>query len=220
MLFVVGGLVLMGTGSGLVVVVGAALWILGSLVIGRLFAFIAARQGELGEATIADYAWQLSNHLLPFFHAHRLPQISVAEVDRYREFKVRERVLSAESINKTITRLGQILAVAEERDLIILRDRTRGNPLQVAASARRRGSAGSRAHAGRDRGSRGGRADDGVRQPVGEHSGSHARAARAQTPVSELRPVGVRRCTTGRFAQPPRVLAPGIENAEAGRGTS
>ena len=39
-------------------------------------------------------------------------------MDRYREFKVRECVLSAESINKTITRLGQILAVAEERDLI------------------------------------------------------------------------------------------------------
>ena len=47
-----------------------------------------------------------------------MPQITVAEVDRYREFKVREGVLSAESINKTITRLGQILAVAEERDLI------------------------------------------------------------------------------------------------------
>ena len=30
----------MGTGSELVVVVGVALWILGSLVIGRLFAFI------------------------------------------------------------------------------------------------------------------------------------------------------------------------------------
>jgi integrase len=42
----------------------------------------------------------------------------VAEVDRYRAFKVREQVLSADSINKTITRLGQILAVAEERDLI------------------------------------------------------------------------------------------------------
>jgi integrase len=42
----------------------------------------------------------------------------VAEVDRYRDYKVRECILSAESINKTITRLGQILAVAEERDLI------------------------------------------------------------------------------------------------------
>ena len=81
-------------------------------------AWLAARRGELGEATIADYTWQLCNHLLPFFHAHRLPQISVAEVDRYREFKVREQVLSAESINKTITRLGQMLAVAEERDVI------------------------------------------------------------------------------------------------------
>ena len=50
--------------------------------------------------------WQLCNHLLPFFHRHRLPQITVAEVDRYREFKVRERSCSAESINKTITRLG------------------------------------------------------------------------------------------------------------------
>ncbi len=42
-------------------------------------------------ATIADYTWQLSNHLLPFFHRHRLPQITVAEVDRYRDFKVREQ---------------------------------------------------------------------------------------------------------------------------------
>jgi integrase len=38
---------------------------------------------------------------------------------------VREQVLSPESINKTITRLGQILAVAEERDLIIR------NPVRV-----------------------------------------------------------------------------------------
>jgi hypothetical protein len=54
-------------------------------------------------------------------------------VDRYRDFKVRERVLSAESINKTITRLGQILAVAEERDLIArnpVRVNTRNRKLQ------------------------------------------------------------------------------------------
>jgi hypothetical protein len=49
----------------------------------------------------------------------------VAEVDRYRTFKVREGALSSESINKTITRLGQVLAVAEERDLV-----TR-NPVRV-----------------------------------------------------------------------------------------
>jgi integrase len=80
--------------------------------------WLEARRSELKETTLADYTWQLSNHLLPFFHRHHLPQITVAEVDRYRALKVREQVLSAESINKTITRLGQILAVAEERDLI------------------------------------------------------------------------------------------------------
>src|SRR5690348_207883 len=80
--------------------------------------WMAAKSREVREATVLDYSWQLSNHLLPFFHAHRLGDITVAEVDRYREFKVREGSLSTESINKTITRLGQILAVAEERDLI------------------------------------------------------------------------------------------------------
>jgi hypothetical protein len=84
------------------------------------------------ESSIADYSWQLSNHLLPFFHAHRLPQITVAEVDWYREFKVREGLVSAESINKTITRLGQILAVAEERDLIV-RSPVRGQHSQPQA---------------------------------------------------------------------------------------
>ncbi len=87
--------------------------------------WLESRRAELLPASIADYSWQLCNHLLPFFHQHRLPQITVAEVDRYREFKVREGLLGAESINKTITRLGQILAVAEERDLI-----TR-NPVRV-----------------------------------------------------------------------------------------
>jgi integrase len=80
--------------------------------------WLESRRAELRPNTLLDYTWQLSNHLLPFFHRHHLAQITVAEVDRYRAFKVREQVLSAESINKTITRLGQILAVAEERDLI------------------------------------------------------------------------------------------------------
>jgi integrase len=87
--------------------------------------WMEAKSREVRGATVLDYRWQLSNHLLPFFHAHQLSDITVAEVDRYREFKVREGALSAESVNKTITRLGQILAVAEERDLI-----TR-NPVRV-----------------------------------------------------------------------------------------
>ena len=70
-------------------------------------------------------------HLLPFFQNHRLSQITVAEVDRYRESKVREGVLSATSINKTITRLGQILEIAVERDLIAR------NPAKVGGKRRK-----------------------------------------------------------------------------------
>jgi integrase len=89
------------------------------------------RRGEIRPNTVADYTWQICNHLLPFFHRHRLSQITVGEVDRYRAFKVKEGELGAESINKTITRLGQILAVAEERDLIAR------NPVSVNARNRK-----------------------------------------------------------------------------------
>ena len=72
-----------------------------------------------------DYTWALSCHLLPFVARHRLTQITVAEVDRYRSAKVRAGRLSATPINKTLSRLGQTLDVAEERELI-----TR-NPMRV-----------------------------------------------------------------------------------------
>jgi integrase len=108
-------------------------------------------KGEWSENTCLDYQWQISRHLLTFFKNHRLSQITIAEVDRYRAEKVREsarltkamaawrehlekaddpserrklakerppRALSAVSINKTITRLGQILEVAVEYELI------------------------------------------------------------------------------------------------------
>ena len=104
---------------------------------------------ELRPRTRVDYEWQLTHHLLPFFARHRLSEITVEEVDRYRNSKVREgeeiaaaieyarargaepptievtdrrgnsyarrlTPLSATSINKTITRLGQILEDAVE----------------------------------------------------------------------------------------------------------
>jgi integrase len=113
--------------------------------------WFAAHSGEWTEATRADYLWQLRDHLLPFFCDHRVSAITVSEVDRYRERKLAEarrrgaridaartngetarwpsgepvRALSATSINKTLTRVGQILEVAAERDLV---DR---NPLRV-----------------------------------------------------------------------------------------
>jgi integrase len=97
-----------------------------------------ASKGEWRESTRLDYEWQLSHHLLKFFCHHRLSQITIAEVDRYRAAKLAqvkkvERVtvvdgkrvkvveqvkLSAASINKTITRLAQILEVAVEYGLI------------------------------------------------------------------------------------------------------
>jgi len=72
----------------------------------------------LAENTLARYRWELSNHLLPFFAKHRLSEITIAEVDRYRQEKVREEKLSATSINDTIARLAQVLEVAVERELI------------------------------------------------------------------------------------------------------
>jgi integrase len=83
---------------------------------------------ELKPNTVAAYEYEITHHLLPFFAEHRLSEITIAEVDRYRHFKVRERdamraarergetrkrrPLSNETINKTLTRLGQILEVA------------------------------------------------------------------------------------------------------------
>ena len=107
-----------------------------------------ATKGEWREKTRLDYEWQLTHHLLPFFRDHTLSQITVREIDRYRQRKIAEghtitaaaaagrplieeyvdkrgrthrrprRALSATSINKTITRLGQILEVAVEYELI------------------------------------------------------------------------------------------------------
>lgn len=73
-----------------------------------------ARRAEWRPNTVADYEWQLTLHLLPFFARHRLSEITVEEVDRYRTLKVRQGELSATSINKTLTRLAQILEVAVE----------------------------------------------------------------------------------------------------------
>lgn len=74
--------------------------------------WMAARRSELRPRTIADYEWALSYHLLPFFKDHRLPQITAAEVDRYKAAKVRQGKLAPAQINKTLKRLSQILDLA------------------------------------------------------------------------------------------------------------
>jgi len=102
----------------------------------------ATKELEVEPNTANHYRNDLTNHLLPFFKQHHLSQITVAEVDRYRQHKVREaaevtaaaesgkpmmvayvdrlgrryrrraRPLSARSINMHIDLLAQILTVA------------------------------------------------------------------------------------------------------------
>jgi integrase len=104
--------------------------------------WFAAKQLEIEKNTASSYGNDLTNHLLPFFMDHRISEITVAEVDRYRQSKVREaaeisaaaengtpltvsyvdrlgrsyrrraRPLSPRSINMHIDLLTQILAVA------------------------------------------------------------------------------------------------------------
>jgi hypothetical protein len=93
-------------------------------------AWYAQVKPELRESTADAIHWRLSYVLLPFFQHHRLSDITIAEVDRYRAAKVHERDqlraakergeeidrrrLSNGTINRTIGLLAQILDVAVE----------------------------------------------------------------------------------------------------------
>jgi integrase len=87
--------------------------------------WLATRRHEFAARTVEDYELALTHHLLPFFREHRLSEITAQEVDRYKAAKVREREqglverpLSNRTINKTLTRLGQILDAAVRYELI------------------------------------------------------------------------------------------------------
>jgi integrase len=56
----------------------------------------------------------LAYHLLPAFKDYKLTEITAEEVDRYRAAKLQEGTLGANTLNKTLTRLAQILEVAVE----------------------------------------------------------------------------------------------------------
>jgi integrase len=98
--------------------------------------WLAARRPAIAPATHQSYRNELTHHLLPFFHRYRLSQITVAEVDRYREFKLNEGRIAHSYINATITRLGTILDVADERELIP-RNPVRVNPRNRKLKVRR-----------------------------------------------------------------------------------
>jgi integrase len=97
--------------------------------------WIAAREAEgLAPKTITDLRWSLTNHLLPHFAAFRLSEITPQEVDRFKVAKaterqeieaahargerLRERGLSANSINHVLSDLSQVLETAVEYSLI------------------------------------------------------------------------------------------------------
>lgn len=73
------------------------------------------REGEWRDTTTERYRCCLETHLLPFFGDHRLSDITIREVERYKAGKLRERRLSPATINKTLKLLSSILEAAEER---------------------------------------------------------------------------------------------------------
>jgi integrase len=88
---------------------------------------------EWRERTVEDYEWALTYHLLPHFADHRLSAITIEEVDRYKSAKLREGKLEPAQINKTLTRLAQVLEEAVEYG-IIPSNPARGRRRRVKAS--------------------------------------------------------------------------------------
>ena len=86
---------------------------------------------EWRENTVNDYRWALTHHLIPFFTAHRLAEITVAEVDRFKAAKLAEGKIGPSQINKCLTRLAQILEEAIEYELISGRNPARGRRRRV-----------------------------------------------------------------------------------------
>jgi integrase len=89
--------------------------------------WLAINSSGWRDFTLAHYNWALKSHLLPFFGQHRLVEITVQEVDRYRSWKATQPIrrggasettkrnaplLSARSINNTIRALSTILELA------------------------------------------------------------------------------------------------------------
>jgi integrase len=77
-----------------------------------------ASKGEWRPKTRLDYKWKLSRHLLPFFMHHRLSQITIAEVDRFRAAKVSEGAKLARAQADWRTRLDEAEDPAKRREIM------------------------------------------------------------------------------------------------------
>jgi integrase len=108
-------------------------------------AWLAARRPEVKARTVEHLTWALSCHLLPFFQHHRLGEITVSEVKRYRLAKLAERddpkvdrPLSNATINRTVAVLAQILDAAIDEELLAVANPARGRQRRLKASKPRR----------------------------------------------------------------------------------
>ncbi len=90
----------------------------------------------LAPAGYASLQWRLG-HLLRFFASARLDEITVMDVDRYRQTKLGEGSLSAGSINKTVLTLGAIFELAIEYGLVA-QNPTHGRRRRLPVSKPRR----------------------------------------------------------------------------------
>lgn len=80
--------------------------------------WLALREPELSQKTVAVYRWMLTSHLLPVFATYRLSEIKIADVDRYKSAKKREGRLGAAQINKSLKIMSMIFDLAAEYELI------------------------------------------------------------------------------------------------------
>ncbi len=76
--------------------------------------FRARQLRGLRPRTLEHDRWSLTQHLLPYFHAHRLSEITPKALDGYLAAKVREDKLSNRSINATLQTLAAVLDVGIE----------------------------------------------------------------------------------------------------------
>jgi len=76
--------------------------------------WLAMREPELRQKTVASYSWQLKSHLVPYFGTTRLSEIGPIDIDRYRSEQLRGATLGPNQINKTIGLLARILDTAAD----------------------------------------------------------------------------------------------------------
>lgn len=93
----------------------------------HLFAsqWFEGNKGGWRPKTCEDYFWQLHHHLLRFFADHRLSQITVAEVDRYRAEKVSESAKLAKAQEAFRARLETETDKAKRRRMLAERPKRR-----------------------------------------------------------------------------------------------